>query len=129
MIRAPDFEGEFHVFTGVRTTPAFSSYRPQHEVHENYQTSGEHTYIGCDCVQPGETVKVEVRLITPQVYPHCLWEGRELRVLEGAKHVGNLRIKKLFNPLLNVTPEEYQSVWIEPLGLDLDLPYKGWEND
>lgn len=107
----------------------FTSYRPQHEVHENYQTSGHHTYIGCDSVRPGETAKVNVRLITPQVYPRCIWEGRSLRVLEGTKHVGNLLITRVWNPLLCTSPGKYEPQWVEPTGLGSDLRYEGWEND
>jgi hypothetical protein len=129
MMRSPDIEGEFNLFAGVRSTPVFSNYQPQHEVHENYQTSGHHSYMGCESVQPGETVKVEVRFITPQVYPQCIWEGRELRIFEGTRHVGNLRVTRLFNPLLRVAPEDFVSVWIEPSGLAADIQYKGWEND
>lgn len=130
MTRAPDFEGEFHLFAGARNGPAYwVTYRPQHEVHENYSTSGYHEYEGRDSLEPGETIKVKVWLITPQAYPHCLWEGRELRILEGAKHVGNVRVTKLLNPTLRVKPEEYQSVWVEPFGVKIDSPYKGWEND
>lgn len=42
MNRSHDIEGEFYAFPsaqGGRNTPAFSGYRPQHKVYDNYQTS------------------------------------------------------------------------------------------
>ena len=117
-MRGPDIAGEFHLFGGAANARKYSEvYRPQHEVHVNYQTSGIHTYIDRDFVDPGETVLVQVRLLTPEVYPRCLWEGREVKVLEGAKHVGTLRVTNVLNPLLRVEPNAYESVWLEPGGL------------
>ncbi|ROZ62576.1 hypothetical protein [Ramlibacter sp. WS9] len=116
-MRVPDIEGEFHLFGGAENARKYSGYRPQHEVHENYQTSGIHAYVDREFVDPGETVLVQVRLITPEVYPRCLWEGRELKVLEGAKHVGTLRVAKVINTSLRVEPDAYESVWVEPEGL------------
>lgn len=113
-MRAPDLEGEFHLFGGAANVRKFSGYRPQHEVHKNYQTSGNHVYIGREFIDPGETVQVQVELITPEVYPHCLWVGRELMVLEGAKHVGTLRVTNVLNALLQVAPDAYKAVWVEP---------------
>lgn len=60
-----------------------SGYRPQHAIHDNYQTSGEHTYLDQESVGPGESAKAEVRFITPEAYPCCVWEGRVLSVQEG----------------------------------------------
>jgi hypothetical protein len=113
----PNVQGEFHLFDGAANARKYSGYRPQHEVHDNYQTSGIHAYIGREFVDPGETVHVQVRLITPEVYPRCLWEGRELKVLEGAKHVGTLRVTKVLNELLRVAPDAYEAVWAEPESL------------
>ena len=112
----------------MRKAPVYSAYRPQHEIHENYQTSGYHSYEGRDILLPGETVEVKAWLITPQFYPHCIWEGRELRILEGSKHVGTLLVTKLFNPLLRVSPEDYKSIWVRPSGVNDEVIYDGWEN-
>jgi translation elongation factor EF-Tu-like GTPase len=113
----PDFEGEFHLFGGAANARKYSGYRPQHEVHDNYQTSGIHAYIGREFVDPGETVLVQVQLITPEVYPRCLWEDRQLKVLEGAKQVGSLRVTNLLNASLRVAPDAYEAVWVEPESL------------
>ena len=116
----PDFEGEFYLFGGAANARKYSGYRPQHEVHDNYQTSGMHTYIGREFVDPGEKVLVQVQLITPKVYPRCLWEGRQVKVLEGAKQVGTLRVTNLLNASLRVAPDAYEAVWVEPESLGDD---------
>ncbi len=114
MHHSPDVEGIFHLFASGRSNPVYSNYRPQHAVHDNYQTSGNHHYLDGACVYPGESMKVAVWLITPQVYPHCLWEGREIKVLEGARHVGNLRIVQVFNQILRVDPQDFKPLCVEP---------------
>jgi hypothetical protein len=110
---APDVEGEFHLFGNGRAGPAYTGYRPLHEVHANYLTSGEHTYVGTDRVCLGGTVKVQVRLISPHAYPCCLWVGREIRVFEGSKQVGVLRVTQVMNPVLRTAPDAYQPEWRE----------------
>ena len=114
-MRAPDLEGEFYLFSGPASARKFSGvYRPQHAIHDNYQTSGIHAYVDREFIDPGETVLVQVRLLAPEVYPCCLWEGRELKVLEGARHVGTLRVTSVLNASLRVEPDAYEPVWVEP---------------
>ena len=48
----------------------------------------------------GQKVKAQVWFITPEAYPHSLWEGLILDVAEGAKVVGTATILKVHNPLL-----------------------------
>ncbi len=69
MQRGPDFEGTFHLFADGRRGPVYSNYRPQHAIHDNYQTSGHHNYLDRECLHPGDIAKVDVWLITPQIYP------------------------------------------------------------
>jgi translation elongation factor EF-Tu-like GTPase len=117
MNRPHDIEGEFYAFPsaqGGRNTPAFSGYRPQHKVHDNYQTSGPHEYLGTDQVAPGETVSTKVWLLTPDVYPKSLWVGREIGVFEGSHQVGTLTISRIVNEVLLGSPETYDPVWVNP---------------
>lgn len=121
MNRPHDIEGTFHAFPtpqGGRKLPAYSGYRPQHQLHDNYQTSGQHEYIGTTHVLPGETVETKVWLLTPDVYPKCLWVGREVGVFEGACHIGTLTVTRILNPVLLGSPETYRPIWVEPPGLD-----------
>lgn len=115
MNRPFDFEGLFTLFASHR--PVTSGYRPQHALYENYQTSGMHMYPAHGLVRPGETAMVEVHLISPEVYPHCLWEGRTLQVLEGSCLVGSLEVTRIATKGLRTSPEKYQSLWVEPAEL------------
>ena len=121
MNRQQDIEGQFYVFPtrqGGRTTPAFSGYRPQHKIHDTYQTSGQHEYLNATQVAPGETVATKVWLLTPDVYPNSLWVGREIGVFEGSRQVGTLTVTCIVNDALLGSPETYIPVWVEPTGLD-----------
>ncbi len=91
-----------------------SGYQPQHALHENYQSSGKHTYPKRGHVGPGESAIVEVRLLSPEVYPQCLWVGRVLDVLEGARVVGKLEVTRIATESLRVAVDQYRSQWQEP---------------
>jgi len=86
---------------GGRRSPAATGHRPQHRVLPDYQTSGEHCYIGRTQLQPGETALATIKFLSPEAYPHCLWVGRVLEVAEGDRVVGSARITRIFNPLLD----------------------------
>ena len=119
MDRIYDIEGEFHMLSsGGRSSPAFTGYRPHHKVHDNYLTTATHDYLGVSQVAPGETVKVAVWFITPDVYPACLWIGREIDVQEGKRIIGKLKITKIFNTTLQGDPKTYNPKWVEPPNLD-----------
>jgi elongation factor Tu len=104
MTPSPDVEAEFTLLTteqgGRRSSPALSGYRPEHKVRDNHLTTGYHTYVDCDQVWPGQTVRCSIKFISPQAYPHCLWVGREIDVQEGSRLVGRVRITKILNPAL-----------------------------
>jgi len=85
---------------GGRQGPVFSGYRPAHLVKDDYLTTGQHEYIDKEKVEPGETAKAEIFLISPEVYPHCLWVGKELALHEGAHLVGYAKVTKIMNKLL-----------------------------
>ena len=117
MQRAPDLIGRFHLLAtaeGGRRTPARSGYRPQHAIHENYQTSGEHLYPELEWLAPGEITVAHVSLVTPEAYPNCLWVGRVLQVSEGQHIVGNLLVTEVLNESLVCNPENYRPHWVEP---------------
>jgi hypothetical protein len=113
----PHFEGVFHLDANW-PGPVYPGFQPQHVVHDDYETSGSHAYPDRDCVYPGESACVEVCLITPHVYPHCLWVGRELAVRGGARVAGRLVVTRIFDASLEVAPEAYLPKWSPPPGLD-----------
>jgi translation elongation factor EF-Tu-like GTPase len=99
----PDVEAEITLFApeaGGRSTPAFSGYRPGHKVRDDYITTGVHQYIDRGELAPGETALATITFITPEVYPHCLWVGREIDIQEGSRVLGRARITKIYNAIL-----------------------------
>ena len=101
--RQPDIEAEVTLFTtadGGRHRPVSSGYHPGHKVREDYITSGLHEYIGREQLALGETALATITFITPEVYPHCLWVGREIDIHEGSRVVGRARITKIYNGIL-----------------------------
>lgn len=85
---------------GGRSSAVSSGYRPQHKVLDDYQTTGIHDYLGRAQVLPGETVKGTITFITPEAYPKCLWIGRIIEIQEGSRIIGQAKITKIMNPLL-----------------------------
>jgi translation elongation factor EF-Tu-like GTPase len=119
MNRPADFRGVFHLLAtdaGGRQSAVCNGYRPQHAIHENYQTSGSHRYVGTSELAPGSSASVDVWLATPEAYPNCLWIDCSLTVLEGQKVVGTVIVTEIFNESLCVDPNGYKSFWEEPLG-------------
>jgi translation elongation factor EF-Tu-like GTPase len=111
-----DFEGVFHLLQTHRAVR--SGYRPQHSLHQNYLSSGIHVYPERQLVEPGEAAQVQVCLITPSVYPCCIWEGRSLSIFEGSRLVGTLRVDRIINETLRVASELYKPWWEAPVHLD-----------
>lgn len=96
----PDAEVKFE-FNMTRKTPAQSGYRPHHLVKDDYLTSGIHKYFDVDQVAPGETAYGTITFITPEAYPHCLYEGKIIQISEGERIVGYATVIKVLNPLLD----------------------------
>jgi hypothetical protein len=55
-----------------------------------------------------------VWLLTPEVYPKCLWPGRSLAVFEGSKKVGALVVREVQNPVLAGEERTFNPVWSLP---------------
>jgi hypothetical protein len=117
MNRQHDIEGELHLFDtrqGGRQGPVTSGFMPLHKLYDNYLSSGKHEYRATQCVAPGEIALALVWLITPDVYPGCLWIGRELDIMEGpTRVVGKLTITKIFNEILCGSADSYSPRWTE----------------
>lgn len=96
-MREPDIEA---IITCQRNIPFFDGYRPAHLVKADYLTTGIHKYYGRDSVKIGESVLGTITFITPEAYPHCLWEGKEITIQEGNRVVGYAIVVKIFNELL-----------------------------
>lgn len=80
----------------------FDGYRPAHLVQKDYLTSGTHKYYDVDVIEFGESALGSITFMTPEAYPHCLWEGKKITIQEGSKVVGYAIVVKIFNELLRI---------------------------
>lgn len=87
-------------FNGIRKGNAKSGYRPGHLVNNDYITTGVHYYFDLDEVPPNSTAKGTITFLTPELYPNCLWIGKQLQIFEGKNIVGYATILKILNPIL-----------------------------
>lgn len=97
--READVEVLFE-FNGTKTFPVCDGYRPHHVITDGIQTTGVHHYENAQTVPADGTAKGTITFITPEAYPHCLWEGKKINIQEGSLIVGRATILKVLNPLL-----------------------------
>tara|TARA_R110000868_G_C10774799_1_gene755017 strand:- start:565 stop:906 length:342 start_codon:yes stop_codon:yes gene_type:complete len=99
--RTPDFVAELKYRTteeGGRRTPASSGYRPQVKFpFSKMTTSGQQKFIGRDSVKPGETVKAEIMILSPQFFENMLEIGMEFEIGEGPTVVGTGKIIEIIS--------------------------------
>ncbi|MFT8352499.1 hypothetical protein [Clostridium saccharoperbutylacetonicum] len=43
-----------------------------------------------------------IKFISPEEYPHCLWEGKVINIQEGSNIVGQAVITRIFNNSLKM---------------------------
>jgi elongation factor Tu len=82
-----DFEAEAYILTkeeGGRHTPFFKGYRPQFYIRTTDVTGSVELPSGVEMVMPGDTSKMNVKLIVPV----ALVEGVRFAIREGGKTVG-----------------------------------------
>jgi elongation factor Tu len=82
-----DFEAEAYILTkeeGGRHTPFFKGYRPQFYIRTTDVTGSVELPSGVEMVMPGDTSKMNVKLIVPV----ALEEGVRFAIREGGKTVG-----------------------------------------
>lgn len=97
--RQPDVEVIFE-FNGTRRGFVKNGYRPGHLVTDDYVTTGIHHYYETDIVEANGKAKGTITFLTPEFYPHCLWLGKKIPILEGPHTVGYATIIKILNPIL-----------------------------
>ena len=82
-----EFEGEIYVLSkeeGGRHSPFFKGYKPQFYIRTTDVTGEVTLPEGMEMVMPGDTVKINVKLITPV----ALEEKQRFAIREGGKTVG-----------------------------------------
>ncbi|MDT4329117.1 hypothetical protein RPD76_04315 [Methylomonas sp. MV1] len=87
---------------GGKERTILSGYRPNYAIRDDYLTSTNHELIDASELAPGSEGRANVWFITPEVYPHTLWPGREISVSEGSRVVGTAVVINVFNPILMV---------------------------
>jgi elongation factor Tu len=89
-----EFEAEIYILSkeeGGRHTPFFNGYRPQFYIRTTDVTGETKLPEGTEMAMPGDTVKIEGKLITPI----AMEEGLRFAVREGGKTVGAGVITKI----------------------------------
>jgi translation elongation factor EF-Tu-like GTPase len=106
----PDFIATLKYYTaeeGGRRTPAKSGYRPQIKFDfEEMQTSGQQTFIDKEIVYPGDTVKAEIKMLSPMIFNTRLSNGMTFQFREGARVIGIGQIIEILNRELNILPKD-----------------------
>jgi translation elongation factor EF-Tu-like GTPase len=103
MNRSADSEVVLHLIAtadGGKERSILSGYRPNYAIRNDYLTSTNHELIDASELAPGTEGRANVWFITPEVYPHSLWPGREITVSEGSRVVGTAIVIHVFNPIL-----------------------------
>lgn len=86
---------------GGRKTPAHSGYRPQVKFDfEEMQTSGQQTFIDKEIVNPGETIKARIKILSVDYFSNCLSEGMSFEFREGNIIIGTGEIIEILNDKL-----------------------------
>ncbi len=100
----PDFIATIKYFTtaqGGRQTNAKSKYFPLVEFLGLPITGGQQTFFDKDIVNPGDTVKAEIRIISYEAYHGKLYVGQEFSVCEiPGKNIGTGVIIQIVNESL-----------------------------
>jgi len=81
---------------GGKTRPAFSGYRPQFH-YQGEDWDAQHTYIGVEQVNPGDTVTAQLRFYRPQFHVGKIAVGMEFSIREGKRTVAKGRVTKILH--------------------------------
>lgn len=96
----PDIEAEFtnHRFT---RTSINTGYRGAILIKTNCLISGFQTFLDGNSVEYNNKILSNIKFISPEYYAATLWVGRVLRVQEGNKVVGQIKVTKIYNQSLD----------------------------
>jgi len=77
-----------------------TGYHPHYDIAPDYLTSVRHRFVDAEWVSTGQKVKAEVWFVSPEVYPHTLWVGRQFKVSEGSREIGVAIVVRVINPAM-----------------------------
>ncbi len=95
----PDIEVEITYLptqAGGRHGYVGTGYRGQF-YYDGADWDAEQTFVGCDRIEPGGTVKATLRLASPQAHDGKLDVGTVFLVREGLKTVGYGKVTRILN--------------------------------
>jgi translation elongation factor EF-Tu-like GTPase len=101
MEKRADFVAELNYLTteqGGRRTPAYSGYWPQVKfAFSEMQTGGQQIFLDKEIVNPGESVKAEISLLSSEFLKNSLKTGLVFEFREGSKIMGTGKILEILN--------------------------------
>ena len=105
MNKQPDFIAKLKYRTteeGGRQGYAASGYRPHVEFDHIpfFKSSGQQIFLDREKVNPGESVKAEITLLSYYGYYRNINEGSTFQFCEGARIIGTGEVTKILNPKL-----------------------------
>jgi len=101
MVGPPHIEAKIEYLTteaGGRSTPVFSGYRPQFYYH-GMDWDAEHMYPEVDEVSPGDTVKAQLRFLSPREHLGNVVVGMPFLVREGTQTMAYGIVTSVFDQL------------------------------
>ena len=102
-----DFIAELYFFKtseGGRISLAKSGYRPhiEFENYPEYLTTGYQIYIGQDTVEPGETIKAKIKIVSVEYFSGKLFKDIKFKFCEGPNIIGTGIILEISNKNLEL---------------------------
>ncbi|MDE6691452.1 MAG: hypothetical protein K2K04_05715 [Clostridia bacterium] len=77
-----------------------NKYRPTFQILDDYATTGVIELLDTDKVEVGEWAEAYINFLTPEIYPHSVWVGREIEFKEGLKVTGKAIVTEVLNDIL-----------------------------
>ena len=83
---------------GGRKTPAKSGYRPQIAfAFSEKQTSGQQIFLDKEMAYPGDTVKAEITVISPEFFRGKVTVGMTFEFREGVRRIGTGEVLEILD--------------------------------
>ena len=94
-------------------TPFGNKYRPAFSISnkQNYLTTGEIVFEDQNYfLKFNEKSIAFISFLTPEIYPHTLWVGKNLEFYEGSVMTGKARIFEIYNKLLETDQDNENTI-------------------
>lgn len=95
-----------------------NKYRPMFKIsnRQNYLTTGEITFSDPNLMlEYNNMEEAYVSFISPEVYPHTLWVGKNLYFYEGNRLTGKAVVLEIYNKILETTENNEEFINIKLL--------------